>query len=365
MKFKPFKYMRWAKEQEERGWSYFLAPSGMAPPSLEDLGVRFEDLRLESPGGYGDPELLEILASRYSLSETQVMIAAGTSLANFLVCAVLLNPGDDAIVETPVYESLPSLVEMLGARVIPLQRRHGEEFRVDPARIREAITPKTRVILLTSLHNPSGVAMTEETLQEIGEAAAASGARVVVDEVYLEYLPDGEFPMAASLGEPFVSTSSLTKAYGLGGLRIGWAAGPADLIRECNALRDLLDVESAAPSQAIACRFFRKIDEIRAQTIEHLSGNYRIFEEWISDRDDLALVPPDGGACAFPRITSGVSSEMAARFLMEAFETAVVPGEFFGAPGFLRVGFGPPPQILEEGLRRLGKALDRLREGVR
>ncbi|MCZ6688419.1 MAG: pyridoxal phosphate-dependent aminotransferase [Planctomycetota bacterium] len=358
MRFNPFQYMKWAKEQAGKEWDCSLAASGMPALSMEDLGLRPEDIRIDRPGLYGDPELRGILARRYGVPESRVIIAAGTSLANFLVLGALLEPADEAIVETPTYESLPRIVEMLGAKVVPLARTFDEEFRVIPARLREAVTPRTRAIILTSLHNPSGVGVPEETLREIGEIADRSGALVIVDEVYIEYLPEGAFPRAATLGDPFVSTSSLTKAYGLGGLRVGWAVGPEPLIRKAHELHDLLDVECSAPSQSIAVRFFDGADAILSRTIEHLKRNYGILSRWAEDRGDIDLVPPDGGASAFPRLPPGVSSLDLSRRLMDEFGTVVVPGDFFEAPGFLRISFGGETGDLEEGLRRLGRAID-------
>jgi aspartate/methionine/tyrosine aminotransferase len=310
------------------------------------------------PGFYGDPDLRARIAARYGLGEDHLILAAGTSLANFIISAVSLDPGDDAIVEVPTYEALPRIVEMLGGRVIHLPRRHDDQFKVDPDLLREIITPRTRIIFLTSLHNPSGVAIPESTLREIGEIATGVGARVIVDEVYLEYLPPGTFPPAVTLGDPFVSTSSVTKAYGLGGLRVGWAVGPEDLIQRAHELHDLLDVECSAPSQSIACHFLDRIEEFRSRTEAHLRGNLPIILDWCEKRDDVDCVPPDGGATVFPWIRSPISTEEISRLLLQDHETVAVPGEFFGAPHHLRLGFGSPQDALREALQRLGRTLD-------
>ena len=358
MNVHPFEYMRWAKSMEYGGPEIFLARSGMPAPTRESLGVRLEDIELRHRRHDGDPEVRGRLAARYGLPEEQVVLAAGTSQANFLICAALLDPGDVAVVETPTYEALPRLVELVGAQVRPLPRHFEEDWRVEPDRLREVLTDRTRLVFLTSLHNPTGVAIPEETMRELGRVAEEVGARVVVDEVYLEYLPPGEIPPAATLGDTFVSTSSITKTYGLGGLRLGWAAGALELMERVLLVNDLIDVECAAPSQRIAARLFERADEIRAGVERHLASNLAVFEEWRQGRGDVDLVPPAGGASLFARLPEGVPSRELAQVLLDNHGTAVVPGDFFGAPGFLRIGIGGEEGELRAGLERLGLALD-------
>src|SRR5438128_9787098 len=150
-----------------------------------------------------------------------VTMADGTSMANMLAMAGLIAPGDEVLIEHPVYEPLVAAARFLGAEVRHFARQ-GPEFALDPAAVDAAVTARTTLIVLANLHNPTGNLADTETLRAIG----ALGPRVLIDEVYLDAAGQ---PTAALLGEAFVCTSSLTKVYGLSGLRCGWILAAPDL----------------------------------------------------------------------------------------------------------------------------------------
>src|SRR5580704_728132 len=206
-------YMQWAKTRS--GSRYNLATSGLASYPLSGLPVTLEDLDpLARAGDYGYPPLQQVLAAHSGVAPENVVAAAGTSMANMLAMAAILEPGDEVLVEHPTYELLLSALGYLQADIHRFSRSAETGFALDPAEIERAITPRTRLIVITNLHNPSSAFTREETLRAVGAIARSVSARVLSDEVYL----DAAFNTSGTafhLGPEFVVTSSLTKVYGL------------------------------------------------------------------------------------------------------------------------------------------------------
>ena len=221
------------------------------------------------------------------------------------------------------------------------------------------LSPRTHLILITNLHNPSSVLAEEAELRAIGELAARVGARVLVDEVYL----DSAVPprrSAVHLGPEFVCTNSLTKVYGLSGLRCGWILAEPDLAERMWRLNDLFGVNQAHPAERLACIAFDRIDEVIGDTPALLEANRRIFNDFVASRSDLDCTPAEHGITAFPR-WSGVDTQRLDDRLREHYDASVVPGRWFEMPDHFRVGFYPPTDEFEEALSRLGRALDDLK----
>ena len=230
-------YMEWAKTHSHARFN--LATSGLISVPLSEFPVRLEDLEITEPGGYGYEPLQQRLARHNGVPEECVVAATGTSMANHLAMAAVLDPGDEVLVEQPVYGPLLDVAEYLQARVKRIPRRFETGFALELTELERAITKETRLIVLSNLHNPSGALMPAATLRTIGEMAQRVGARVLVDEVYLDLLFDPGAPfcfpigqsIAASGDNPFIVTSSLTKVYGLSGLRCGWVLASPPLAK--------------------------------------------------------------------------------------------------------------------------------------
>ena len=222
--------MRWAKTRPRV--TYDLASSGLMPVTTRELlgdATAAAAFDISGPADEGFVPLREAIASRYGTTSERVSIAAGASGANFQAMLALLEPGDDALIETPAYDPLIAAARAAGANVVHFERSRSKGFALDPYVVRTALTPSTKLIVMSNAHNPSGAMASRDTLEQVGVMAEAIGARVLVDEVYAEAQYDEEPPPrpAANLGEVFVTTSSLTKAYGLAGLRCGWIIASA------------------------------------------------------------------------------------------------------------------------------------------
>jgi len=206
MRHRQSDYMLWAKTQSRARFN--LATSGVASFPMRDLPVTLDQLEINGDSTYGYAPLQHAIAKKYEVNPDCVVAAAGTSMANHLAMAAVIDPGDEVLLEQPTYELLPSTLLYLGAAVKRFARSEESGYALDPAKVRRALTPKTKLIVLTNLHNPSSVLAPESALREVGDLARSVGARVLVDEVYL----DACTPTLRSLRSIWARSSSLPPA---------------------------------------------------------------------------------------------------------------------------------------------------------
>jgi aspartate/methionine/tyrosine aminotransferase len=353
-------YLEWAKGRPSP--TFDLAGSNILACSIDDLPGARDAVALEGRNDDGYAPLIQSIAARYDVPAGRITTAQGTSGANFLVCAALLEPGDDVLVETPGYDPLIGTPRLLSARVNRFTRDFTNGYAVDPDAVRRAMTPRTRLIILSSPHNPSGVVTDQAALNEIGRIAAEYGAHVLVDEVYLDAVmlspggPRGK-RTATAHEDALIRTNSLTKAYGLSGLRCGWIISSPDVAERIRRARDVVDGSGSIVAERLGALAFAHLDRLRQRTAALLEINTRLMREFLQSRAELEWIPA-GGTVLFPRLR-GVDDVFAfAERLLTERETAVVPGRFFQAPAHFRVGLGGATDALRGGLAALGAALD-------
>jgi aspartate/methionine/tyrosine aminotransferase len=349
-------YMEWAKTRSHARFN--LATSGVASVPMSEFPVHIDELEMTGAAGYGYEELRKRLAAKAGVPIECVAQANGTSMANFLAMAACLEPGNEVLIEQPTYELLLNVARFLGARVRRCPRRFDDGFQLDPAEVRRNVTPATRLIVLTNLHNPTGVLVGNDLLREVGKIAREVGARVLVDEVYL----DAAFSLAPQtsfhLGPEFVVTSSLTKVYGLSGLRCGWVLAEPELARRIWRLNDLMDASHVHAAERMSVIALEHLEQFAERTKRMLETNRRLLDRFLDlQENNIELVRPEFGTIVFPRLRHGSADDFC-KLLLDQFETTVVPGKFFGMPQHFRVGIGGDSETLEAGLKQLGDALD-------
>ncbi len=351
-------YMEFAKLHSAA--KYNLATSGIMSYPLSGLPVKLEDLEICGPTMYGYAPLVERLAKRNSVDPDCMVTVAGTSMANHLAFAATLEPGEEALLEKPTYELLVSALEYLGASVRYFERRMEDGFRVDPEEVERQITPRTRLIVLTNLHNPTGAYVDDATLRAVGEIAKKHGARVLVDEVYLEMLYEQRPKPAIHLGDHFLVTSSLTKAFGLSGLRCGWVLANPELSKRMWHINDLYGVNAAFPADLLSVIALDNLDRVSARAKELLHTNRPVLDAFLQSRDDIECVRPEFGTVVFPKLRRGSVAALD-RLTREKYETSFVPGSYFYMPQHFRLGIGGDPEMTITALARLSAAMDETR----
>lgn len=347
-------YMEWAKTQSQARFN--LANSGVMHFPLAELPVSLEDLDLSGPSAYGYAPLQEALAQNRGVDPDCVMAATGASMANYLAMAVLLEAGDEVLIEQPAYGLLVDVASHLGAAIRRFPRLPEDGFRLRPEAVERAITPRTRLVVLTNLHNPSSSYACEQDLKRVGEIARSVKARVLVDEVYVEAVFDSKPRSCFHLGPGFVATASLTKAYGLSGLRCGWVVAEPDLIRRMWRLNDLFGVIPAHPAELLSCVALAHLDLIERRARALLDANRALFNRFLSEAEGIECAPLEHGTVVFPRLTRAAADRFCA-LLRERYETSVVPGGFFESPAHIRIGIGGDTAVLAAGLDRIAEAL--------
>ncbi|HKG60684.1 MAG TPA: aminotransferase class I/II-fold pyridoxal phosphate-dependent enzyme [Pyrinomonadaceae bacterium] len=350
-------YMHWAKTRSVA--KYNLATSGLGNLKLSELQVSLDDLEI-TDGGYGYQPLIQSIAKRYRVAADEVVTAAGTTFANHLAMAALIKPGDEVLFEHPAYEPMLALARYLGADVKRFSRRFEDNFQ--PEDLERLVTPKTRLIVITNLHNPSGVLIDVSRMKQIGEIARRVGARVLVDEVYMETLFEESPRTSFHLGEEFVVTSSLTKAFGLSGLRCGWILAQRDLAKRMWLLNDLFAATAVHAGERLSVVAMQQLEGIGDRAKQLFDRNRQILNDFLDTREDLEVVRPEFGTVMFPRVRHG-TSERLCDLLREKYETSVVPGVFFEMPAHFRIGIAGDTEVLKAGLERLERALNELSHG--
>lgn len=349
-------YMHWAKEQQPV--RYPLSSSEVPGFRMDSLPWAIADLELDGASAYRYPPLREAIARRYGLQPENVVTADGTSMANMLAMAALVEPGDEVLFERPAYEPMFAAASFLGASLKRFERCADDGFRLDPERLKQAISRHTRLIVLTNLHNPTAALVSQDELRAIGALADQVGARVLIDEVYLDSAASRQ-RTAALLGPQFVATSSLTKVYGLSGLRCGWILAEAELAERMWRLNELFGVAQAHPAERLSCIAFEHFAELIGDNPARLERNRASFNAFIESRDELECMPARHGITAFPRWAGGETERLDV-LLRSKYDTSIVPGRWFEMPDHFRVGVGGNSHDLEEGLARIGAALDEL-----
>lgn len=347
--------MNWAKTRSHA--KYNLATSGLKHYPLSALPVDWSQLAISGPSYYGYPALQSELARKSGVDPSCVMAATGTSMANHLAMAAAFEPGDEVLIEEPTYELLTDTAGYLQANIRRFPRRFETGYALDPAEVERALTPRTRLIVVTNLHNPGSRYTPPEVLRQVGELARGVGARVLVDEVYLDALFDRAPPSAFHLGPQFITTNSLTKVYGLSGLRCGWVLAEPGLCRRIWRLNDLFGVIPSHTAELLSIAALQNLPQVAAAAKHLLDENRAVLNAFLAATTHVAFPPLDAGTVVFPR--TSVPVQPFCDFLRENYQTSVVPGHFFGAGDHFRIGIGGETDALREGLHRLHDALEK------
>ena len=349
-------YMEWAKTRPAARID--LAGSNILACSLDDLPGAANAISLSGANDNGYRPLTEAIGARYQVDPDRVTTAGGTSGANFLVFAALLEPGDDVLVERPGYDPLLGAARMFGARTVRFERSFAEGFALDPDRVRAAMTPRTKMIVVTTPHNPTGVPASVAAIEEIGRIAERAGAHVLVDEVYKDVTDDAS-PSAATRGDVFITTSSLTKSYGLSSLRAGWAIASPEVSYRIRRARDVVDGTGSIVAERLSVLAFQHLGALYARARAILGRNKALADAFLAAHPELEFAPSEG-TIVFPRIRGMADAAPLVERVMRDHGVALGPGAFFEAPAHFRLGYGGDTETIREGLSRVSDTLRRL-----
>jgi len=361
-RFHAFDYLRFAKTEMD-GAAHELCMSGVPEVLPEDLGDARPETRQDLAA-----ELLEewrgLVGDRWGLPRGHLLPCLGASGGAYLTiaaCTTLVRDRDGGVpivaIERPAYPAFEVAARLTGAAIVHVDRRRDADFVLDPESVRTALEAGARVVCVTNLHNPSCVALGTDVLDALRRLAREYDAWIVLDEVYRDFLP-GKVGSDYAAGERVVCTSSMTKCYGLGGVRAGWIAGPPEVIDRAEALVEITHGVDPIPAGDVAVRGLRHADALLARGRDVARRGRRVMDAWIAATPGIDWVAPAGGITGLVRVEGLTDSMDVARRLRSDLDVQVVAGGYFGADDSLRISFGLPPA-------RLSRALETLALGLR
>ncbi|GAA0914192.1 aminotransferase [Virgisporangium aurantiacum] len=344
-----------------------ISSSGVEPYTFTEVrslvGLRadhFEALDFRDSPTCGDPGLRVAIARRWDGGDpARVMVANGSTEILFAVLTTLLRPGDEVVVVEPAYHALCSIASAIGCRLVPWPLRFESGFRPDVDELASLISPATRMVVVNFPHNPTGASLADGMADEIADVAADVGAYLLWDAAFHELTYADPPPARTPTGyERAIVTGTLSKAYGLPGLRVGWCVAPPDVVTGCVTVRDYTTLALSPLVELVALRAVENADALLQPRLAQARRNLGLLEEWIGvHQDRLAWVRPDAGVIAFPRLVDMASTDEFCDRLLHEHGVLLVPGSCFGMSEHVRLGFGGRTDELEQGLALVERAL--------
>ena len=336
-----------------------IGESGIKYLSLDSLGVDLGSLGLRYGYHTGSPELRALIAQEYEgLTPEHIAVTTGSSEANFSVITSLVDMSHHIIVEYPNYPSLYEVPRSLGLPYDLFRLTYEENFEPNLEKLESLIKDETSLVTLTHPNNPTGSMISENALRKVIALVEAHDAYLLHDETYRELSFAKPPPPAATLSNRAISMTTVSKTYGLPGIRIGWIAGPRKIVESVRAVREQVTICNSTLSEAIALAALKQKDSILKSAKERVQRNFEVLKRWMAHQDSLEWVEPTGGVVAFPRLKTEASTEALCRLLVTKYRTFSIPGYTFGMDRHMRIGFGGSTDELNEGLARLKLAME-------
>lgn len=338
-----------------------LCESAVKFSHLKDLDISLDDVALRYGHHAGSPELRELIAVDYpGLTADDVIVTNGGSEAIFALYHGLLNRNDRVVIEHPNYPSLYEIPETIGCEVVYFPLSYDEGFVPDMDRMAGCLTDDTRLLCITHPHNPTGSTISEDMLRQIVDLCEEREIVLLSDETYRDMDFEARLPAAASLSPTAVSLSTMSKCYGLPGIRIGWMASQdPSLIEAVLNVREYITITNTSLGEHIACHVLQDKQRYLAAARDRVAVNKAIVSKWIDGQDLVDWVEPPAGVVGLGRLAPQVQDpDWLYSRLIEEYGTMTIPGKYFGVDNrFFRLGFGGEPAAITEGLRRFDMAL--------
>ncbi|MBZ5497084.1 MAG: aminotransferase class I/II-fold pyridoxal phosphate-dependent enzyme [Acidobacteriia bacterium] len=350
-----------------------LSESSVHPMSPRELVTdpdyleRLMDTPLIYNQSNGTDELRSTIAAHYpGATLDHVEVTNGGSEANFVSVFAMLAPGDEVVILLPNYQQILGMVRSFGMAVKQVNLHEDRDWAPDLAEVEAAVSPRTRMIIVCNPNNPTGAILTAMEMDAIVRIAARSGAWILCDEIYQGSERDGRMtPTFWGKYDRVIITNGLSKAYGLPGLRIGWIVAPKDIIAKTWSYHDYTTIAPGTLSDCLARIALSPEGRIRCleRTRNICRQNFPLFRSWMNSHGSLfRMVEPKAGAIAYVRYDLRVNSSVLVDRLLKQKSVLVVPGDHFGMDHYLRIGYGPPPEYLREGLERVRDVISDLKE---
>ena len=367
--FQPF-VMERMMSKWENVVDYNLSESGVHPMTLGELLAMdgtspdaLAEIDFDYPQANGTVELRQNIARYYpGAGPDNVLVTVGAAEANYLTLHTLLDPGDEAVIMMPNYMQVWGVAKNHGLRVKTFNLLEAEGWAPDLAELERVVGPETKLIAVCNPNNPTGRIMTEAEMSAVVATAERVGAWILADEVYAgaERMTDEVAPSFYGRSERVIAVGSMSKAYGLPGLRIGWAVGPAGTVDDLWARHEYTTISTTMLSNKLtAIALSEKVrPQILARTRGFIRDGYPVLEAWMASHGNtFSLVPPEAAAIAFVRYHFEINSTALVERLRDDKSVLIVPGDHFGRDNHIRISYGLPHDYLTAGLDRIHEAI--------
>ncbi len=347
---------------------YNLSESSVHPMSTRELipDPAYLEQLLDTPLIYnqsnGTDELRSTIAAHYPGATLEhVEVTNGGSEANFVSIYSTLEPGDEAVIILPNYQQIWGMIRSFGMAVKEVRLHEELNWAPNLAELEAAVSPRTRMIIVCNPNNPTGAILTAAEMDAIVRIAARSGAWILCDEIYQGSERNGQMtPTFWGKYDRVIITNGLSKAYGLPGLRIGWIVAPKDQIAKMWSYHDYTTIAPGTLSDCLARIALAPKGRMRCleRTRDICRKNFPLFHSWMQSHGSLfRMVEPKAGAIAYVRYDLPVNSTALIERLLKEKSVLVVPGDHFGMDRYLRIGYGPPPEYLKQGLELMQQVI--------
>jgi len=347
-----------------------IGSSGVQSFSMADLrrlahlsSAQLDAIVFDDSRSCGSPELRQAIAARWGNDDPErVMATHGSSEAIFLVMHALLDRGDEVVVLDPCYQSLLSIAEAIGCSIKrwPLRASHG--FVPDLDDLRPLLSAKTRMVIVNFPHNPTGTTLTAEQQRLLTGMVADTGAYLIWDAAFADLTYDAlPLPDPGLFYDRAISFGTLSKGYGLPGLRVGWALADPAVLTRCVRWRDYTTLALSPLVELVACQAILHGDALLGERLRQARTNLAYLTGWIAEHHgDVSWTPPRGGVTAFPSLAGVEDIDAFCHMLAQRYSVLLVPGSCFNHSQHVRLGFGGPEDRFVAGLERLSIALQRV-----
>lgn len=362
---KELKFERMIMEKEspeELGYDKIqnnLTESSIRDRNIKDLGIIVDDLILSYEDHSGIPELRETIAQDYhNVSSDSILVTTGACMAIFITYITLLNNDDHVLVINPNYATNIEIPKSLGINMDLLTLTFEEQFSLDLEKLERMIKPSTKLISITYPHNPTGAMIDEKTLLKVIQLAENNNSYLLVDETYRELTMGKKLSQAASLSDKAISVESMSKSFGIPGIRVGWIATQSSFLKEkFLAAMEQICICGSVVDEEIALHVLNHKNELMKGIKMYNKKAFRIVSDWIENQKELEWIEPKGGVVCFPRIKPNIkiSIDKFYNILNNKYGTYVGPGHWFGHDDhYFRIGYSwPLEQELKDGLQSI------------
>jgi aspartate/methionine/tyrosine aminotransferase len=356
-----------AESPEELGYGNIecnLAESSVTDTNFKDLDFNIKDITLCYGDHKGLPALRELIAADYGLQPEHIILVPGAAAGLFIVATSLLNNESRLLVERPNYATNIETPRLINCAIDFIDLQFEEQFQLNLYKLNTLVQKNPSLISITTPHNPTGSALSEEELQEVVELASKHNSLLLVDETYRDLSFETPPPLAATLSDKVISVSSVSKAYGLPGIRMGWIACTNKRLLELFlAAKEQIFICNSLLDEHVALHYLQHKNKFFAPVKEHIKKNFAILENHMNNSKNLEWVKPKGGVVCYPRIIPAIDYHKFYNILYNNYQTLVGAGHWFETDKrYMRIGFGwPTAEALAQGLRHIETTIDGLK----